>query len=87
MAQTIRSYSAEALHLQQGRHAAQRPLANPTLPFIRHSCRASYAAMCFCLLHEQDVMGCVFEASPELWDSCTLAELQQALWGFLDDLI
>lgn len=85
MAEVIRTYSAETMQLQQGCSAAQVPAARPNLHSSNHTCSASYAAMCFCLLHEQDVMGCVIEVSPELWDCCSLGELQQALWGFLDN--
>lgn len=44
-----------------------------------------YAAMCFSLLHEQDLFGIVFQMFPEWWDEHTLEDLQRKLWGFLSD--
>jgi hypothetical protein len=47
----------------------------------------SYRAMCFTLLHDQDILSTVFERTPELWRVPTLDALQERLWGFLDDLV
>ena len=45
---------------------------------------ASYRAMCYTLIHEQEILSNVFEQNPLLWNITSLAELQSRVWSFLD---
>ncbi|KAK3235289.1 hypothetical protein CYMTET_54500 [Cymbomonas tetramitiformis] len=46
--------------------------------------RPSQRAMCYTLLHEQDVLTHVFKAQPDWRTVSTLEELAQKMWGILD---
>jgi len=65
---------------------AMRVLQSP-LPQPSDRAEPSFRAMCFTLLHDQDILSTVLERNPELWRIPTLEALQRRLWGFLDSLI
>lgn len=66
----------------EGYEGSERPIAWLQKSLQQHL--PSYRAMCYTLLHEQDLMQRIFEAHPELWRIASLANLQAQLWGFLD---
>lgn len=41
--------------------------------------------MCYTLMHEQDILR-IFELNTALWNLNSLIELQENVWGFLDNL-
>ncbi|KAK9930455.1 hypothetical protein M0R45_027492 [Rubus argutus] len=75
----------------------KRFLASYKLPLLRRSSqdeyveggdkfgRLSYHAMCYCILHEENVLGAIFS----LWDELKIAksweEVEQVVWGELNN--
>lgn len=47
--------------------------------------RLSYHAMCYCLLHEDDVLGAIFSIWTELSKAISWEEVELAVWGALND--
>eukprot|EP01018_Ginkgo_biloba_P005286 Gb_12446 [translate_table: standard] len=47
--------------------------------------RLSYHAMCYCLLHDDNVMGAIFSIWKELRKAGTWEEVEKTVWGFLND--
>jgi len=47
--------------------------------------RLSYHAMCYCLLHEDDVMGAIFSIWTELSKARSWEEVELTVWGPLND--
>ena len=56
---------------QRAQHAQRMPL--------------SYVATVYTLLHELDLVEVAIKRRPELWEAASLAEVQRALWGALDE--
>lgn len=76
--------------LMQAYMATSSKLASrsPPAPWgpSKNSVSMRYAAMCYMLLHEQDLMPLVFKAHPDLWELASLAELECTVWGALSKL-
>ncbi|GAB4817095.1 hypothetical protein N2152v2_004141 [Parachlorella kessleri] len=88
-------------HYQQQQHAGQGPLQlTPSVsssgvgkPSLGESSsngkgvpmRLSYVATCYTLLHELDLVEAALKRRPELWEAASLEEVQQQLWGVLDE--
>ncbi len=47
----------------------------------------SYVAMCYTLLHELGPLDDVFKRQPQLWEAASLEEVQQAAWGWMDEML
>eukprot|EP00252_Welwitschia_mirabilis_P008376 TRINITY_DN20178_c0_g1_i1.p1 TRINITY_DN20178_c0_g1~~TRINITY_DN20178_c0_g1_i1.p1 ORF type:complete len:194 (+),score=38.06 TRINITY_DN20178_c0_g1_i1:74-583(+) len=47
--------------------------------------RISYHAMCYCILHEDNVMGAIFSIWKELKKANTWEEIEKTVWGKLND--
>ncbi len=88
-------------HYQQQQHAGQGPLQlTPSVsssgvgkPSLGESSsngkgvpmRLGYVATCYTLLHELDLVEAALKRRPELWEAASLEEVQQQLWGVLDE--
>ncbi|KAG0565056.1 hypothetical protein KC19_8G160000 [Ceratodon purpureus] len=57
----------------------------PGAPLDRDYTRPSYRAMCYCLLHEHDAMGAIFQERKDCRNADSLEELEQMLWGVLNE--
>ena len=62
-------------------HGGQRPLCAGLAPGVR----TARAALCMCLLHEQDAVMCAYGASADARAAESLDELAQALFGGVRD--
>ncbi|KAL8231955.1 hypothetical protein R6Q57_001733 [Mikania cordata] len=49
---------------------------------VRH---ISYLAMCYCILHEENILGAIFGMSKELRTANSWEEVEEAVWGELND--
>ncbi|XP_074304173.1 lysine-specific demethylase JMJ21 isoform X1 [Silene latifolia] len=47
--------------------------------------RASYRAMCYCILHEDNVLGAVFGIWEELREAKSWEEVEDKVWGILNE--
>ncbi|CAA6664381.1 unnamed protein product [Spirodela intermedia] len=47
--------------------------------------RASYRAMCYCILHEDNVLGTIFSLRKDLRRATSWEEVEMALWGELNN--
>ncbi|XP_038717903.1 F-box protein At1g78280 isoform X2 [Tripterygium wilfordii] len=47
--------------------------------------RLSYHAMCFCILHEENILGAIFSIWRELRTAKSWEEVEQAVWGELNN--
>ncbi|KAM0976760.1 hypothetical protein PS2_019360 [Malus domestica] len=47
--------------------------------------RLSYHAMCYCIMHEENVLGAIFSIWSELKTAKTWEEVEQAVWGELNN--
>lgn len=47
--------------------------------------RLSYQAMCYCLLHDDNVMGAIFSIWEELRNATSWEEVEKTVWGPLND--
>uniref|UniRef100_A0A5B7AMM6 Uncharacterized protein n=1 Tax=Davidia involucrata TaxID=16924 RepID=A0A5B7AMM6_DAVIN len=75
----------------------KRFLENYKLPFVRRishhesveSCskfgRLSYLAMCYCILHEENILGAIFGLWKELKMAKSWEEVEETVWGDLND--
>jgi hypothetical protein len=51
----------------------------------RDSTSLSYRAMCYCLLHEQDIMGAILKHRKDLRMAASLEEVEEKLWAVLNE--
>ncbi|KAA3466584.1 F-box protein isoform X1 [Gossypium australe] len=47
--------------------------------------RLSYQAMCYCILHDENVLGAIFSLWTELQTAETWEEVEQMVWGELNN--
>ncbi|KAJ8433781.1 hypothetical protein Cgig2_025944 [Carnegiea gigantea] len=47
--------------------------------------RASYRTMCYCILHEENVLGAIFDGWKELRVANSWEEVEEKVWGVLND--
>lgn len=49
--------------------------------------RPSYRAMCYCILHEENVLGAIFSIWDELKDANSWEEIEETVWGVLNEFV
>lgn len=49
--------------------------------------RASYRAMCYCILHEDNVLGAVFSIWEDLRNANSWEEIEEKVWGVLNEFM
>uniref|UniRef100_A0A7C9ARL2 JmjC domain-containing protein n=1 Tax=Opuntia streptacantha TaxID=393608 RepID=A0A7C9ARL2_OPUST len=47
--------------------------------------RPSYRTMCYCILHEENVLGAIFDGGKELRMAKSWEEVEEKVWGVLND--
>ncbi|KAF6170324.1 hypothetical protein GIB67_043014 [Kingdonia uniflora] len=47
--------------------------------------RLSYQAMCYCILHDDNVLGAIFGLWKELRNASSWEEVEEAVWGDLNN--
>ena len=78
----LAAYAAD-LALPRGA-AAPQPRLPECWPRRPPGITLSYVAACYSLLHELGALHDVFKRRPALWEAASLAEVQEAAWGWLD---
>lgn len=48
-------------------------------------CRTSYLAMCYCILHDDNILGAIFSIWKELTMSKSWEDVEEAVWGELNN--
>ncbi|KAG9451442.1 hypothetical protein H6P81_011407 [Aristolochia fimbriata] len=46
--------------------------------------RISYRAMCYCILHDENILGSIFSLYKELRSAVSWEEVEESTWGFLN---
>ncbi|XP_047341071.1 F-box protein At1g78280 [Impatiens glandulifera] len=47
--------------------------------------RLSYVAMCYCILHEDNILGAIFSMWKELREAKSWEEVEERVWGYLNE--
>ncbi|KAL2893737.1 hypothetical protein RDABS01_009646 [Bienertia sinuspersici] len=80
-------------------HLLKQLLSRYKLPFLKkHSQnnltdkivkfqRASYRAMCYCILHEENVLGAIFSIWDDLRKADSWEEIEEKVWGILNECV
>lgn len=78
-----RAAAGPAAALSAPQHGGQLPPGWPARP---EGVSLSYAATCYTLLHELGPVHDIFKRRPQLWEAASWAEVQRAVFGWLDAL-
>lgn len=73
----LETYRVEAAELMEGNAAGS---VKRRWWQARNGISLSKVAMCYALLHEQDLLGSCFKRSPALWKARSLEDLEMQLW-------
>uniref|UniRef100_A0A803MEA6 F-box protein n=1 Tax=Chenopodium quinoa TaxID=63459 RepID=A0A803MEA6_CHEQI len=78
-------------------HLLKQLLSRYKLPFFKEGSqnnltekvmkfqRASYRAMCYCILHEDNILGAIFSIWEDLKDANSWEDIEDQVWGILNE--